>query len=142
MRLPAAVVIAVVFLAALPSLASEPGQPLDCSDMTFDLPGLTCTVLAPLRVTAEYGSYFSRGSNISFDNEGSLLIAVNTQPAPGATQAVEVRRSPNGGLTDERLARVAFRDGPGYVDAITIQWPSGASALDQRSLFEAPLGIP
>ena len=42
MRRLAAAAIAVVFVAALPSLASEPGQPLDCSDWVFLEPGLSC----------------------------------------------------------------------------------------------------
>lgn len=34
-----------VLFAFFPCLASEPGQPLDCSDWVFLEPGLSCTML-------------------------------------------------------------------------------------------------
>lgn len=37
----------LIVLTMLPILASEPGQPLDCSDWVFDVPGLTCTTVIP-----------------------------------------------------------------------------------------------
>ena len=39
--LPALLTVAVVCL--LPAWASEPGEPLDCSDWVFLEPGLSCT---------------------------------------------------------------------------------------------------
>jgi len=64
-----AAAILAVAVACSGAFASEPGQPLDCSDMTFDAPGLTCRVLAPFGVPAAYLSYFTRGSNLSIDND-------------------------------------------------------------------------
>ncbi len=40
-----AVLVVAVVLATLPAAASEPGQPLDCSDLGPLLPGYTCTKL-------------------------------------------------------------------------------------------------
>ena len=45
LRIVAGVVAAIVL--ATPARASEPGQPLDCSDWVFLEPGLTCTTLIP-----------------------------------------------------------------------------------------------
>jgi len=39
--------LVVVPASILVAHASSPGQPLDCSDLQFDVPGLTCRVLAP-----------------------------------------------------------------------------------------------
>ena len=127
--------VLLVAFACSGAFASEPGQPLDCSDMTFDEPGLTCRTLAPFGVPATYGSYFSRGSNIAIDNEGWLIIAVSTD----INSSVEIRRTRDGGLTDERLAKITFRSVPPYppsYDKIMVQWPGGASALDQRITFD------
>src|SRR5262245_5651490 len=66
----------LVAAAALPSWASQPGQPLDCSDMVFLLPGYRCTVFAPISSTLLPESLFlDRVGNQPIDNEGHLWAA-------------------------------------------------------------------
>lgn len=53
-----------------PAVASEPGQPLDCSDMVFLLPGHTCTQVPVVESR--------KGSNSVVDNEGRLLTVADS----------------------------------------------------------------
>ena len=46
--------VLLVVACVLPAWASEPGQPLDCSDMVFTEPGLTCTVVVSVSVRWPY----------------------------------------------------------------------------------------
>ena len=63
-----AVLVAVVLVASFPTHASEPGQPLDCSDWVFLEPGLSCS---------DYVAYPCDGEHceldyhrVEVDNEG------------------------------------------------------------------------
>jgi hypothetical protein len=86
------------------TFASEPGQPLDCSDMQFTVPGLSCVVVAPLGQPGI--GFFTRGSDLVVDNEGYSVIA---QQSPDFYSAVELHRSANGGQSFEVFARIAPR---------------------------------
>ena len=63
---------AVVLVAVLPALASEPGQPLDCSDWVFLEPGLYCVPFIPFGA-ANTASATTKGSQREIDNDGSVL---------------------------------------------------------------------
>ena len=50
----------------LPVAASDPGQPLDCSDWVLLEPGYTCQAL-------DVFADFTKGSNLALDNTGRFL---------------------------------------------------------------------
>jgi hypothetical protein len=71
----------VVFVAALllvgPVWASEPGEPLDCSDMVFSEPGLSCTVVVPFPCGDHPACEIASGGELDgsprvVDNEGNI----------------------------------------------------------------------
>lgn len=68
--------ILLAVVCVLPLWASEPGQPLDCSDMVFLKPGLSCTPWVPYPCfggwTGPGRLCFGTGSSAKFDNEGWL----------------------------------------------------------------------
>jgi hypothetical protein len=110
MRPAAVLLVAFAFSAAF---ASEPGQPLDCSDMQFSVPGLSCVVLAPFGQPGI--GFFTRGSDLVVDNDGYSIIA---QQSPDFYSAVELHRSANGGQSFEVLARIAPRSDQSPQDII------------------------
>ena len=63
----------VILLAVptLPAWASQPGQPLDCSDWVFLEPGYSCSIYATGNLWD--ARLFSRGSNLIVDTAGRLL---------------------------------------------------------------------
>ena len=65
--------LAVVLLCVVPSAASEPGQPLDCSDWVLTKPGLSCTVYAAHGSVPSDSVFLGAGSNAVVTNEGTLL---------------------------------------------------------------------
>jgi len=84
MRHAAALLLSLAFI--VPVVASEPGQPLDCSDWVFPIPGFSCAVFAaPPCGSAFCGGHYDGGQydwaydNIplgnprAVDNEGHLL---------------------------------------------------------------------
>jgi|GEM_PF-6097456 len=85
--------------------ASQPGQPLDCSDMVFSEPGHACTVFAALgsfpqgqQYDGEPSSNFlDKGANLQVDNTGRMFaLRLSTgghaKPGPQYLGAVELRR--------------------------------------------------
>jgi len=69
------VLLALGSALVLPASASQPGQPLDCSDWVFLAPGLSCSYfVAP---QASDSLFFTRGTNKVVDNEGRLMIVRN-----------------------------------------------------------------
>ncbi len=109
MRLVALVLVAASGVAH----ASSPGQPLDCSDLQFDMPGLTCQVLAPFGVE-DCDPYYWKGGDLAHDNEGGVLIGVSLS----SQQGVEIHRSTDGGKTTQRIAALRERIGPGHRDRV------------------------
>ena len=68
-------VVVIVALAVAPALASLPGQPLDCSDWVFLVPGLSCSNIArPCTDELFCGGGFS----LALDNEGRQYRLRNT----------------------------------------------------------------
>ena len=119
-------VVVLFGLVALSSIseASQPGQPLDCSDMVFLEPGYSCELLVP---TENQGTWDVGGTGRAIDNEGRLL-AVCTQhlgffPHCGDLNRTEILRLEGNsvqtiGYIDDRLA-----------DCQTL-WPSAPHCVD------------
>ena len=75
------IVLSVLGLVCLlPAWASEPGQPLDCSDWVFLEPGLVCTEFISdcVRVENEIGETTSIPDPMCFNSQGT---AMDTQGA-------------------------------------------------------------
>jgi hypothetical protein len=67
------VTLALLVLFVLPVSASEPGQPLDCSDWVFTSPGMSCSVFSP-PVAAAATMFHEEGVFEAVDNEGRLMM--------------------------------------------------------------------
>lgn len=87
--------ILLILLLAItaPALASDPGQPLNCSDCVFHEPGLSCTVISSV---GELGTgwnaqepFLRNGSNAIVDNTGATYT-VRTVNIAGAPQPNDV----------------------------------------------------
>ena len=62
----------LLMVVSLPVWASNPGEPLDCSDWVFLEPGFSCREIAPFpcdKAVCEAG-----GMNFAVDNEGAILM--------------------------------------------------------------------
>lgn len=66
-----AVLRASLALALVPAWASNPGDPLDCTDLQPDSPGYSCSIYAPM--TPSGPQYYDFGQYTETDNEGQLL---------------------------------------------------------------------
>lgn len=101
-------VLVLSLAASLSAIAGEPGQPLDCSDMQFLLPGLTCRTYAPFATPD--GRLVCNGIGLAVDNEGYFYIGENL-PEAGA----EIRRTNDGGQTQTVVLRITPRpNSPSY----------------------------
>ena len=69
--LPLLIVITLTYLN--PAWASEPGQPLDCSDWVFLEAGLTCSVYAQVGSLSDNSIFFQYGGVFHTDNTGSPI---------------------------------------------------------------------
>ena len=106
-----ATLIAVGLAAAFPAAASNPGEPLDCSDWVFSEPGLSCTTRVP-DCTGEVRCFSSDA--IELTNEGRHLYLRSTVlPVPcWANSSGERRRTElirHDGITEQVLAYVEDR---------------------------------
>src|SRR5262245_13758252 len=65
-------IVPIILLAlAWPAAASQPGEPLDCTDWTLHVPGITCSTETPLGVLPNPCSiWVNSGGNAAIDNEG------------------------------------------------------------------------
>jgi hypothetical protein len=73
------------------ALASQPGQPLDCSDWVFLEPGLSCTVMIPrghceVSFPGYDDSACSVGGTSAVDNQSRLITLQNGPPLPSCGQ--------------------------------------------------------
>lgn len=94
--------VAAVFVAVLPALASEPGQPLDCSDIVFDVPGLNCRPFLPFGVSYD-DHFYAKGHNQVFDNEGRLtVVRLSTNNPPLGDNRIAIYQ--NDGMGERRIA--------------------------------------
>ena len=100
----------VVAFACSGAFASEPGQPLDCSDWVFLVPGLSCTTIAPF---AEFWpnslqEFLFRGVQREVDNAGDMFVIRGPRGIPGAPgQRAELVRFD--GQTETVVAYIADR---------------------------------
>src|SRR5215475_3248969 len=115
----------LLIVSCVPSLASQPGQPLDCSDMVFPVPGFSCTAFVPIGVipplSPESYDLWWRGSNVAVDNEGALLFVRQI----GVSGSIEIRSQAATGET--LLATIAARSSPYGWDGIL---PRGACSTN------------
>jgi hypothetical protein len=65
-------------LACLTAWASEPGQPLDCSDRVFNDPGYTCNQLTTPGQSSTWGDLWNRGGHSVVDNQGRVIFIGHT----------------------------------------------------------------
>ena len=99
----------ILIVAVLPALASEPGQPLDCSDLAVFEPGYACQQISPRPCTSEA----CRNGNAErvIDNQGRIIyvkaVATGAQCNIRALLATEIRIVD--GLEDRLLARIEDR---------------------------------
>ncbi len=126
-RLFAAVVILV---AVLPALASEPGQPLDCSDWVFLKPGLSCSALSC--GGGDNYNWCNEGTSPVIDNEGHMirkLVVPITGHSCSPFELTERRIIQFDGHTEEIVGYVRDRCvAPGVVDQFF--WQSTGLVFD------------
>ena len=67
----------VLVVATVPAWASNPGEPLDCSDWVFLEPGLSCTTV--IQYPCSLGTRCTTESNMNFDNNGRAFVTNETQ---------------------------------------------------------------
>jgi hypothetical protein len=84
MKSSSLLLLCTVGLGLTPSYASEPGQPLDCSDWVISEPGISCREIRECGVEATTGNvdfpcYNLSGSGI--DTEGAVLGLERVEPA-------------------------------------------------------------
>lgn len=100
----AAVFFALVVLGTVSAaLASQPGQPMDCTDSNINLPGITCRTFAAGDLWAS--QFFYYGANNALDNDGHM-VAVGVAPREHPDR-IEIARWD--GLTREVIAWIYLR---------------------------------
>lgn len=128
--------VLLVVLVTSPIFASDPGQPLDCSDWVFFRPGLSCTMYGPFG-TVEDSEFLQRGSNVASDNTERRYILRMILDEVLKTELVMWTAT-----GEEVIARISDRPGPigpgGTVDAVRpndgrVLW---FDAIAGRLLFE------
>ncbi len=124
-----------VFFSVLPVVASEPGQPLDCSDWVFQVPGFRCSVFLPPPQPEQtfQSAWWARGNNIAADNEGNLVIVQERSgggSGAGFVDRIElVRLSRNG---EEVIGFVESRGDNLWRDRI---WPKDACDVSSSTCW-------
>lgn len=75
------------------AFASEPGQPIDCSDWVALLPGYTCSeVLRPCPSGSPQPFACRTGNPVVVDNEGKPIIVQRTNQGPCGNRSIFVQR--------------------------------------------------
>ena len=79
-------IVVLAVLCFIPAWASEPGQPLDCSDWVFLEPGFSCTIEVPLKCDA--APECNRGSVLALGRQSSGGVLTGRDPAvlPGCVE--------------------------------------------------------
>ena len=90
-------IVVLAVLCFIPSWASDPGGPHDCSDWVFLEPGLSCTTLIPYPCDLDGPGGIEACTNTSgddLDNTGRLFVLRGTQfaPACGVTSGLNLWR--------------------------------------------------
>ncbi|MBZ5638816.1 MAG: hypothetical protein LAO51_08680 [Acidobacteriia bacterium] len=125
-----ALVGVVVLVANLGAWASEPGQPLDCSDWVFFEPGFSCAEVDTSNT--DTGSLFERGTNVAIDNASQFLsVWGGGQPEwdipsfYNGSSGVSVSVKAFDGTPSRTLAQINDRSGVGgFLDHIRPARPS------------------
>ena len=120
----------LVAFASSGAFASEVGQPLDCSDWTILVPGITCSASTPLGLlNAACSLWVSSGGNLAIDNEGyRYALRTIRVPLTGCDvcdpATIEVVRFR--GSTEQVVASVSSREAPDFRDNLrTVDAMSG-----------------
>lgn len=82
----------LVAFACSGALASEPGTPIDCSDLIWLLPGYSCSLYMPHDPTPNWRTWMGgKGANEIADNEGHLVALHFTYIEPFTGDAILTR---------------------------------------------------
>ena len=116
-----AVTVVWIGLFALPAIASEPGEPLDCSDWVFLEPGLSCAPVSGI-LSDDSGFHRGKGQSAVVDNEGGLLTlrftfteTYNANPFSTLGRIELIRTT---GVVEEVIARIDDRLADGIRDQV------------------------
>lgn len=126
--------------------ASEPGQPLDCSDWVINEPGLTCSTWASRGSLSDSSPFVARGSNLAIDNSGAMYSLRHTwlPPAPYNGERLELLRLTRGGV-EEVLATIRSRPRPNggedRIRPITSNWDASGYDRDYRMPLHSVLSF-
>ncbi len=122
------------------TFASDPGQPLDCSDMVFHVPGLTCVPLVPIGELPGGDPFaldlWNRGSDLAVDNLGRILLIKQV-----SNGSIEILRESDTGF--EAIASVTIRTSPYGWDGIHPRctgWNCGEYRVPDGITFDATNG--
>jgi len=116
-------VIAVAFLS--PAQASNPGEPLDCSDWVFLQPGYSCELFSPRDQLMSPVWREGKGASLVTDNQGRMLtlrFSYTEEVWPDNRGRIEIVSSD--GLTESVIGYVNDRGLSGFEDRIrpTYYW--------------------
>src|SRR5262245_7044658 len=89
--IPRAIAVAALLGAAGNTIASQPGQPLDCSDWVPVQPSTVCVAIIPFPCTGALQFCQAAGTKTISDNDG-FLLALRTIDTGSACGAETVRR--------------------------------------------------
>lgn len=107
-------VLLIGMLLGVPTWASNPGGPMDCTDWIIVEPGLSCSELAPLGSLDDQAPWIQDGPNLVVDHLGRQIVVRFTlpegHPFTVALGKVEIVRFD--GLTEDVLAYVDDRQYP------------------------------
>ena len=71
------IVCLVIMFWSVCAPASQPGQPLDCSDWVFLVPGLRCSMYSVMNALPLDSPFLLKGSNMPADNTGRLYAVTD-----------------------------------------------------------------
>lgn len=140
-----------VFVFQLCAWASEPGQPLDCSDWVFLKPGLSCASVIPPDIQGgpsgdiRTSGWWNNGSSLATDNEGNRLLVrsrlMNNCPDSTRVEIVSLRDG-----AEAVLAYAESRCNPGGSEDVirtttggTVPGPEGQYAVVGNVLAFDPI---
>jgi hypothetical protein len=155
------VMVGVVVLALGTIEASQPGQPLDCSDWAFFESGLSCSVFSNSVLVASNPSWFQLGTNMVIDNTGSLFALRQVTLSTGGTldtnlsrlelvrfngsnqsviAQIEDRNTPNGLVDHIRPSRCDF-GGPCFPETLVFDAINGRLLIPVQTYCTQPFDI-
>ncbi len=148
--MPRTVVPFVLILSLLPALASDPGQPLDCSDWVFLEAGLSCEIWANCG-TLPAGNWCGSATSKTMDNEGYMYrLTFGISPLPyddcTGTQRARLELLRFDGTTESVVAYVDERcnlppygeDGIGFHSSVRFDEEQGRMIFRMTSECKGP----